>query len=194
MAEALSASAVLARMQSRFSESGYRVFRDVSSIKLPGDYSLLAEDDYSVVGVAGFDTWPQLRDQWGEAQSALVSLLSQRLSRSAPKAWDGYLILFTLATPTDQAEVVSIERDTTRLRKIVATGDLLQTLADVDRLLDPFLPLPGSSTNDVVFDILSELPAILSPEVDVEDSKVVIAAFRELEPLVERLHRSRNAL
>lgn len=192
MPENLSASVVVTMMQQRFSTNGYRVFRDASSIQLPGDYSLIAEDDYSVVGVVGFETWSQLESEWGEAQAALVTLLSQRLSRSAPKAWDGYLILFTLSSPGDVAEVTAIERDTTRLRKIVATGNLLQTSRDVDRLLDPFLPLAAPATNQVIVDMLEELPSILHPEVPKEETEVVVGAFRELEPLLERLHRARN--
>jgi len=149
---------------------------------------LVAEDAYNIIAVTGFTTWAQLAIQWPDAQSALVGLIASRLSKSAPKAWDGYLVLICESSAPDSAEVTRIERDTTRVRKIVGTAETLHTTNDVLRLLDPFLPLPTDTGSEAFADILEMLPGLLQDEVAPEAVRTVVSAFRALEPPLERLH------
>ena len=62
---------------------------------------------------------------WLQAQAALVDLISAFFHRSDAKAWEGYLVLLTPSVlPHDAAlEVTEIRRNTTHVRKLVATGD-----------------------------------------------------------------------
>src|SRR5690606_7229189 len=116
--------------------------------------------------------------EWLDAQADLVELLSRRLSRSAPKAWDGYLVLLCAGEPLDRQSIVQIERDTTRVRKIVATGDLLRTSNDVARVLDLLLPLKLPDDLSALEDILESLPELLAESANPAAVRTVINAFR----------------
>lgn len=176
------------------SSNKYRVARDLTDVGRVGDDALLAEDEFSVVSVVAFETWPQLVESWAEAQADLVGLLSRRLARSAPKAWDGYLVLFCAGEPIDRHEMVEIERDTTRVRKIVATGSMLRTSADVARTLDLLLPLGLPALSEAAHDVLEGLPELLKEFADPASVRVVVDAFRAIEPPLDRLHSHRGGL
>jgi hypothetical protein len=150
--------------------------------------SLLAEDDYSVIALVAYDTWSELQAGWADAQAELVTLLAKRLARSAPKAWDGYLVLFCGAPTSDNDGVSAIERDTTRVRKIVATGEALRTTGDIARVLDPLLPLARPGTGAEIPDVLATLAELLKTEVPIAATEAVVNAFRAMEPPLERLH------
>lgn len=187
--EPLTQSVVLRLTHTLLTSNGFRVTRGIESTDLPVDRTLLAEDEYSVIALVTYETWSELASDWTSAQAELVALLGQRLARSAPKAWDGYLVLICLGTAPDAAEVSKIERDTTRVRKIVATADTVRLTADLERLLDPFLPLPLLSFSAEVTDILRSLPELLMADVPPRATEAVISAFRQLEPPLERLHQ-----
>lgn len=189
--ESLSLSLVLALFEEQLGANGYETTRS-PPVEIPGDQCLVAEDPYNVIAITGFTTWAQLASQWPDAQSSLVELLASRLSKSAPKAWDGYLVLICESAAPNGSEVAKIERDTTRVRKIVGTSDTLHTTSDVLRLLDPFLPLPTDTGSDAFDDILELLPEIMRNEVAPEAVQEVINAFRALEPPLERLHERNN--
>ncbi|MBU0825477.1 MAG: hypothetical protein KKA44_02485 [Alphaproteobacteria bacterium] len=176
------------------SSNKYRVARDLTDVGRVGDDALLAEDEFSVVSVVAFETWPQLVESWSEAQADLVELLSRRLARSAPKAWDGYLVLFCAGEPLDRHEMVEIERDTTRVRKIVATGSMLRTSADVARTLDLLLPLGLPASSEAARDVLEGLPDLLKDFAEPASVRVVVDAFRAIEPPLDRLHSHRGGL
>jgi hypothetical protein len=184
----LSAPALLALASESLVGNGYRVARDLGLGALPADTSLLAEDDFGVVAIATYDTWSQLQAEWTEAQAELVSLLARRLARSAPKAWDGYLVLLCASFAPDSAAISQIERDTTRIRKLVATADMLKSTRDFLRILDIFLPLEIPQGARAIDDVLDVLPELMSDQVDPQAVRVVVDAFRELEPPLERLH------
>jgi hypothetical protein len=184
----LSASVVLTVAEEVFIANGFRVTRNVSGSSLPIDRTLLAEDEYSVVAVLTFDTWTQLMREWADAQAELTGLMAKGLAKSTPKAWDGYLVLMCLASAPSASEVAGIERDTTRLRKIIATADAIRTTSDVMRILDPFLPIPIPDLATVDSDVLSTLPELLASEVPKKAVEVVIKAFREMQPPLERLN------
>lgn len=186
----LSASSMIALASETLSLNGYRVVRDMTDMKKLGDQALLAEDAYSVISVVAFETWQQLEQEWTEAQADLVDLLARRLSRSAPKAWDGYLVLLCASEPLDRLDADRIERDTSRVRKIVATGSGLRTSADVTRALDLLLPLELPGNLSALEDVLDGLPELMENTVDRAKLKIVVDAFREGEPPLERLHES----
>lgn len=181
---------MIALASETLSLNGYRVVRDMTDMKKLGDQALLAEDAYSVISVVAFETWQQLEKEWAECQADLVDLLARRLSRSAPKAWDGYLVLLCAGEPSDRLDADRIERDTSRVRKIVATGGKLRTSADVTRVLDLLLPLELPGNLSALEDVLDALPALMKNTVDPAKLKIVVDAFREGEPPLERLHES----
>jgi hypothetical protein len=55
----------------------------------------LYEDPYSIACVAVFQTWADLRKNWGDIQADFVALLSKYLNRADAKIWDTYLVLLT---------------------------------------------------------------------------------------------------
>lgn len=184
----LSLSALLALASEQLSANGYRVVRDATLSALPSERSLLAEDEYGVVALVAYESWSQLDSEWSEAQAELVGLLGRRLARSAPKAWDGYLVLLCTGLSPDISSVAQIERDTTRIRKIVATADILKTTSDLSRILDIFMPLRAVESTTTTADVLDGLPDLVQGQVDPTAVRVVIEAFRTMEPPLERLH------
>ncbi len=180
----LSSPVLLALANEQLSANGYRVVRDLRLSALPSERALLAEDEYSVVAIVVYETWTQLASEWSEAQAELVGLLGRRLARSAPKAWDGYLVLLCTSFAPDAAAVSQIEQDTTRIRKFVATADMLKTTSDLTRILDIFIPLVVPESTVALTDVLDALPE----QVDRSAVLAVIDAFRTMEPPLERLH------
>jgi hypothetical protein len=188
----LSTSVLVALASELFTGNGYRVVRDLTDFPHSADRGLLAEDEFSVVSVVTFETWHQLENEWLETQADLVELLARRLSRAAPKAWDGYLVLLCAGEPPQRRAVSAIERDTTRVRKIVATGEMLRTSADVARVLDLLLPLTVPKGATMLEDVLDSLPEVMKLSADPSAVRVVVDAFRSMEPPLERLHALRG--
>ena len=155
----------------------------------------LFEDKYSVVGIAVFKTTAELLQSWADLQGALVDVISRHVGQTENKAWDGYLVLLTTAiAPASDANIEDIRSDTTRLRKFVATGEDLRTPGDVERLLRSLLPLrdpQGSIGQGTALDLLPELLA--EQGINVATTKVLVKSFIEQEPLMEALHRTREA-
>lgn len=169
-------------------KNGFRIASDLRFDSLPTNRALVAEDDYSVIAIVAYETFSELQSEWPGAQADLVNLLAQRLARSSPKAWDGYLVLMCVGSSTNRNEITEIERDTTRVRKIVATGEMLHTTTDVARVLDPFLPLIISKPDPELPDVLATIPELLRKDVPVAVTEAVIDAFRNLEPPLEKIH------
>ena len=188
----LTTSELLTLAGAQLAASGYRVVRDVAGTAKSADRGLLAEDAASVVSVVVFEAWSQLEAEWREAQADLVDLLSRRLRRSAPKAWDGYLVLLCAGPPTDRNALSQIERDTTRVRKIVATGETLRTIKDVEGVLDILAPLEIPKDVAALEDVLDALPDLIGGGVDPVLVRTVVEAFREMEAPLERLHSLRS--
>jgi hypothetical protein len=184
----ISALAIIAASRELLANNGFRIANDLQFDSLPATRALVAEDDYSVVTIVAYETFSELQSEWSSAQADLVTLLARRLARSAPKAWDGYLVLMSVGSSTDRSVISTIERDTTRVRKIVATGEMLRTTRDVARVLDPFLPLTLLEASAELPDVLATLPELLKNEVPVAATEAVIDAFRKLEPPLERIH------
>ncbi len=153
----------------------------------------LFEDQYSIIGIAAFSTCAKLIDSWSALQGSLVDVMSQQLGVGESKVWDGYLILLTAGiAPSGDLEIQAIRRDTTRLRKLVATGDDLTVAGDVERVLRPLLPLSQDqiSVQHSTLDLLPEL--LQKKDIGKRYTGVLLRAFRENKPLLEALHNIRG--
>lgn len=190
MTDQLTATSILAEATRVLLDSGYRQ-ADSGARPFMEGLARVFEDRYGIVGVVVYDTWESLRSGWPNAQGALVEIMSASLGPAEPKAWEGYLVLFTPASPSPDAalEPLEIRRDTVRLRKLVATGEELSTLEAVGDALLPLLPLASASGRDSGEDVLDLLPAALAPEIEEATTRRLIEAFRRNEPLMEQLHR-----
>ena len=157
--------------------------------------SRLFEDPYSVVGVVVYDTWSELAKGWPDAQARLVDTMALRLAKTESKTWDGYVVLLTpgYSEPSARGGVGVIRYDTTRVRKLVATGEDLRSLDDVRRVILPLLPLSRGGL-EAPRDTLTVLKEVLTERgVDSEDAELVITAFSKDEPILPALSRGSNA-
>jgi hypothetical protein len=153
--------------------------------------SRLFEDEYNVVGIAVFETCAELLESWPDVQGSLVNVISQHIGREESKAWDGYLVLLSpdLASAESQA-IEAVRYNTTRLRKMVSTGEDLRVATDVERVLRALLPLGGERTSMGDQSALDLLPKLLADHGIGEDTtSLLVDAFREQAPLMERLHQ-----
>lgn len=193
--EGLTTTDLLAAVSDCLCGGGYERIGDDRRGQWPTESVRLFEDAYGVLAVVVYDTWRDLLSGWVDAQDALVQLISRHISRSDAKAWDGYLVLLTpgiMASDTRNA-ATQIRYDTTRVRKLLATGDDLKSLGDVERALLPLLPLEPELELDEQESVLKMLPSLLSGRGIPDDvARIVIEAFSEQRPLVERLHAYRT--
>jgi hypothetical protein len=173
---------------------GYQPIRDVFP-EWDTTSTRLFEDKYTVVGIAVFTTLADLLESWADLQGALVDVISRHVGQAENKAWDGYLVLLTPAiAPASDAEVEVVRSDTTRLRKLVATGEDLAAPSDVERLLRSLLPLRGPQGLIGHGTALDLLPDLLEEQgINKSTSEALVKSFIEQEPLMEGLHRMREA-
>lgn len=154
----------------------------------------LFEDAYNVVGIAVFTTCAELLRSWPDLQGSLVELISRHVGKTESKAWDGYLVLLTPGmAPSESSEIEDIKYDTTRLRKLVATGDDLVTAGDVERLLRTLLPLrteSGSIGQETTLDLLPEL--LMEQGVPQVTTRALVKSFVEQQPLMDTLRHIRE--
>lgn len=157
--------------------------------------SRLFEDPYGIVALLVYDTWGDLHETWPDAQGRLVELISTYLRRPEPKSWDGYLVLLTpgVAPFAARSDVAEIRYDTSRVRKLVATGDELQTLDGVEQALLPLLSLEVESQLETGPALLERLPDLLATRgIDAEAARNVVDAFIANDSVLERLHEFRS--
>ena len=152
------------------------------------------KDEYGIVAVAVYETCADLLASWPRAQAAVVELISKFVAAGDSKAWDGYLVLLTSGEKSAvEDELDSIRNDTTRLRKLVATGSDLAELSNVERALLPLLPIrEQASERNQAQTALDTLPELLSRQGISETAvRIVVDAFLGQETILDRLH-SRN--
>ena len=169
--------------------AGYRKVNDPST-RWESATSRLFEDEYNIVGIVVFDTCGELLQAWPDLQGSLVDLISKHVGQGEAKSWDGYLILLTSGVaPSEDTEIEAVRYNTTRVRKIVATGEELRSVIDVERVLRPLLPLNDERTAMDNASALDVLPGLLAKQGIAEDTtRVLVEAFRSQSPLIERLH------
>jgi hypothetical protein len=154
----------------------------------------LFEDEYGVVGIAVFETCKELLQTWQDVQAVLVDVISRHVGNQESKSWDGYLVLLTPGfAPSESEALETVRYDTTRLRKLVATGDELKLPTDVERVLRLLLPLSRERVNLEQESALDLLPRLLAgQDIPEEVTRVLVDAFRQQSPLLEQLHRQRG--
>jgi hypothetical protein len=189
---ALTPTNLLASASKHLADAGYT---QVSEERLDGLETLGArffEDQYRVVMLLVLDTWPELHESWTRAQASLVELISTHMTKSIEKSWDGYLVLLTLdpCPPSTRGEVDAVRYDTFRVRKLVAAGDELRSLADVQRALLPLLPIEIETVAGEDRSALDMLPELLAEEgIEQRAAELLLEAFAERSSLTEALHR-----
>ena len=151
------------------------------------------EDEYGVVAVAVYEYLGDLLVKWTDAQANLVELITAHIRRTEAKASEGYLVLLTPSVPreSERREVEKIRYDTLRVRKLVGTGDELQELSGVERILLPVLPLRGPMRppNSPV-SVQDLLPGILSRRGIPESvTRIVIETTKQQESILETLEK-----
>lgn len=144
------------------------------------------EDRRTIVGVCFFEHWTELAEQWATAQGALVDRISSDVRRSDAKSWEGYLLLLTTEEGVPAESVSQIRRNTSRLRKLVATGAELRSLESVAETLLPVLPLEIDEVGTTSETLLQRLPEMLAASgVDLELARAAIRAFEDDRTLME---------
>jgi hypothetical protein len=156
--------------------------------------SRLFEDEYCVVGIAIFETCKELLQTWPDIQAVLVDVISRHVGNQESKSWDGYLVLLTPGpAPSESDALETVRYDTTRLRKLVATGDDLKLPTDVERVLRPLLPLRPERASLGQESALDLLPRLLTAQkIPEEVTRGLVDAFRQQSPLLEQLHQQRG--
>ena len=193
---AISVTELLASASKILEENGYKRAEQ----KLTSDWQVtnarLFEDDYSIVALVVYDTWDNLSANWVHAQASLVTLISQYVTSLEAKSWDGYLVLLTPnPVPKDSSsEMIKLRYDTTRVRKLIGTGEDIKVTADVKNVLLPLLPLHTERADEFRESVLEILPNLLSSRGIPEKAvRAVIDAFLEQRPIMESLHRYRSS-
>lgn len=149
------------------------------------------EDPYSIVAIIVFDTWHELVSKWANAQTSFVDLVSRNISKDEMKSWDCYLLLWTADyTPfSSSGEREVIRYDTSRVRKLVASGEELKEIADVEAALLPLLPIVDTINASTQMGVLDRIPSLLeSRELSASKIQRVIDAFEKQESLAEAIH------
>lgn len=192
MSEYLSPTQILAAATEHLAQGGYHEYLDQSWLE-SGEHSRVFEDPYGVVGVHVYDTWQALEERWHLAQGGLVELISSHFARAESKAWEGYLVLLTPGLADDSQRVSEIRYNTSRVRKLVATGEDLATLKGLRDVLLPLLPLQVEAGREQDAGLLSRLPVLLERHgVDAAVTSVVSEAFRRNESILDALHKFRG--
>ena len=188
---------LLAAASKVLEKGNYSRIKDAQIDKWSISNSRLYEDPYSIVAVIVYETWEDLLSNWMGAQTELVELISEYITSADAKAWEGYLVLMTpnLLPRDAQIKASEIRYNTSRVRKLLGTGEELSTITDVEQVLLPLLPLEIERGIVVRETILEILPGLLSgPNLAEEAIRVIIEAFREDQPIIERLHEYRSRI
>ena len=190
----LTVTSLLAAVTDVLIKGGYeRISSNILPSFWDSPHTRVFEDSYGIVGVVVYETWKSLSSNWMDAQSELVDLISKYITAGEEKAWDGYLVLLTPSLSSSQSEVTDIRYDTTRVRKIVSTGDELQSSADIERALLPLLPISEEIQVGEDETVLALLPKLLTEKgISSKATEEVVDAYLKQEPLLERLHNQRR--
>lgn len=156
--------------------------------------SRLFENEYSIVGLVAFETCGDLLKSWPDVQGTLVDVISHYIGSQESKSWDGYLVLLTPGLATSSVDAIEAVRyNTTRLRKLVATGDDLKLSADVRRVLRPLLPLQSEQADSGLESVLDLLPKLLAADQIPENvTRLLVDAYKKQEPMLEQLHEKQG--
>jgi hypothetical protein len=189
----LTARSLLLEARSVLEGGGYQLDRDFDVTQSLGDLCFVAEDSFGIVLFVAYDTWTALADGWPNAQAALVKLLSEKLPKGNPKAWEGYLVVVTPSPSGDERAEDEIRYDTFRVRKIIASGESIRYMVDLSDMLMPLLPLNISEAAvlDRSGSVLDRLPEMLAAnDIGIGLATALVEAFKKDEPLLESIQAS----
>lgn len=182
---------LLAAASDVLQSAGYRRVSEERVGAWPPPAPRIYEDPYSIAALVAYETWGDLATGWIDAQAALVELISSHFGAGDAKTWEGYLVLMTPSVlPREaQPEAVDVRSNTRHLRKLVATGEEIRSVGDVSRMLLPLLPLEAAAVAAPHVSAIDLLPELLERRgFDRQTVEVLVTAFRNQEPLVERVH------
>jgi hypothetical protein len=190
MSEALTARSLIAEAQAVLRAGEYEISSDMAAARSLGDLCFLGEDAFGVVLVVSYESWSALRDGWTDGQAVLVKILTEKLARGNPKAWEGYLVLLTASQSGDERAEDEIRYDTSRVRKVVGTGESIRYIDDLTDVLMPLLPLSSAQVEGAKdsASVLGRLSGMLV-ERDIRPAvaSAVVRAFKSDEPLMESI-------
>lgn len=189
----LTSTEIVAAATEHFLAGGYR--RVDPDVKSNFANARLFEDEFGIVKLVVFETWSELVEKWAEAQGVLVELISKHLSRSDPKAWEGYLVLLTpgIRGRSGKQDWMGIRYNTKRIRKFVASGEDLRSIADVKAAVAALLPLDIEATIHIDASILDLIPDLIAESRGVEPTLTdrIIVAFETQKNMLQELHDAR---
>jgi hypothetical protein len=194
--DALNETQLVATTNDLLVSAGYAEVAEDRIGPLRSSSSRLYEDEYSIVCVTVLPTWAELVRSWTDIQAALAELLSGYLKRTDAKSWDGYLVLITPSLAFEHwSEIEDIKTDTSRVRKLVGTGDDLKSYADVETLLSPLLPVyPSAATPQAVdrdpWSLVKR--SLVSRGMELKVVNAVIRAYDQQRNLMEALRKTLN--
>jgi len=186
----LTARSLVAEAQTVLRAGGYEISSDIAASESLGGLCFVGEDAFGVVLIVAYESWSGLRDGWTAAQGLLVKMLTEKLARGNPKAWEGYLVLLTPTQSGDERFEDEIRYDTSRVRKIVGTGESVKYLDDLTDILMPLLPLSSAEVEGTEDSqsVLDRLPAMLiGRDIHPAVASAIVRAFRSDEPLMESI-------
>ena len=164
------------RFQSLLETEGFQT----STIRLAGtEYpGRIAENEYFAVVFQPYSTWISLVD----SRHSVELELSNRIDMPSSKTWDAYLLLAcqeSIAGPNELDQLVRIQYDIKRMRKLVMPG-VGDAILKVDELVRPFLSLKTIQRQAIRRDPLGALAASLSTRsIDHDYLSRAIALFKE---------------
>jgi hypothetical protein len=191
--EILSETQLLAAAGELLKQGGYREVSNERLELLKSDKARLYEDLYAIVCLVVFPTWAELTSNWANIQADFVELLSKYLLRADAKTWDAYLVLLTPAMALEQwHEAEEIRQDTTRIRKLVGTGEDLRSLGDVATLVSSLLPISSAGAvtdkTQTVWSLVYQ--SLEKKSVRRETIQSLVKAYEEQRNIMEALRNS----
>lgn len=185
----LTSSDILAATTDGLRKSGYIRITELDQSFWDSSQTRLFEDEFGIVAVIVYETWESLETEWFDAQAALVELMTESIRSSDPKAWEGYLLLLSTGYAPSEDAIDQIRYDMSRVRKLVADGERLRTISDIDRILQPLIPIGDKDDSTEVESAIDMLPRLLAEQgIPEADTRVVIQGYRDNKPLLRELH------
>ncbi|HMP71365.1 MAG TPA: hypothetical protein PKA76_18595, partial [Pirellulaceae bacterium] len=177
---------ILSRVTELMASNGYAPANDVSIKCIDDQNQRIFEDEFSVVAAVYYEDWRNLIESWHESQASFVELISEKLTSADRKAWDSYLVLLTTSlVPLNESHVIhDIRYDTRRVRKLLATGDQLKDLDDLEDAFLPLLPIRKQVDGIKNENVLNRLPDVIADaRLDKNLVREVVDAFLNQEPI-----------
>jgi len=189
----VAASAFFAAACKALESTDYARVSPSATDRVTGPWSATFEDASSVVGVQAYESIDELIQGWPTAQSHLTDLISRFIEPSDPKAWDGYLVLIAPERVNEDQldEIVAIQYNTSRVRKLVVTGDKIAIDQSLRIALSPLLPLSGvrrlplRNSDD---DFYADVERLIEDDgIEPELTRLLLVAYRNNEPLMSAI-------